>query len=139
MEFPWWLSGLRTRHGIQEDAGSILGLAQCVEELAMPCPVSCRCSSDRTPSLGTSYAAGVAVKREKKSNMFASLPTSLTAIVLVQVQIVDFCLGLLLALLPSGLDQRLSLTAFWQQASLVTSYSGCVPEFSSWTWNQHFP
>ena len=97
--------------GIQEDAGSILGLAQCVKELAMPCPVSC--SSDRTPSLGTSYAAGVAVKREKKSSMFASLPTSLTAIVLVQVQIVDFCLGLLLALLPSGHDQRLSLTAFW--------------------------
>ena len=36
MEFPLWLSGLRTQHGVGKDEGSISDLAQCVKDLALP-------------------------------------------------------------------------------------------------------
>lgn len=34
-EFPLWLSGLRTRHHVYEDVGSIPGLAQWSKNLAL--------------------------------------------------------------------------------------------------------
>ena len=35
-EFPLWLSGLRTQRSIQEDANSIPGFVQWVEDLVLP-------------------------------------------------------------------------------------------------------
>ena len=35
MEFPLWLSRLRTQHSVCEDAGSIPGLTYWVEDLAL--------------------------------------------------------------------------------------------------------
>ena len=36
MEFPLWLSELRTQHSLRKDVGSIPGLAQCVKDLVFP-------------------------------------------------------------------------------------------------------
>ena len=36
LEVPLWLSGLRTQHSVREAAGSIPGLTQCVEDVAVP-------------------------------------------------------------------------------------------------------
>ena len=56
-------SGLRTQRSLCEDAVLIPGLAQWVKDLALPaaqiqcsrgCGVGLNCSSDLTPSLGTS-------------------------------------------------------------------------------------
>ena len=35
-EFPVWLSGLRTQHCLHENAGSIPGLTEWVNDLALP-------------------------------------------------------------------------------------------------------
>ena len=47
-EFPLWLSGLRTRHDVCEDAGSIPDLAKWVKKsgIAMSSGVGHRCGSD---------------------------------------------------------------------------------------------
>ena len=36
VEFPLWLSGLRTQHSVREDLGSIPGLVRQVKDLAFP-------------------------------------------------------------------------------------------------------
>ena len=48
-EFLAWLSRLRIRHSVGEDAGSILGLAPWVKELALPQP---RCRSQMRVGMG---------------------------------------------------------------------------------------
>ena len=47
LEFPLWISGLRTQHNVYEDVASIPGLAQWVKiQYATSCGVGHRCSSD---------------------------------------------------------------------------------------------
>ena len=36
MEFPLWLTGLRSQHSVHEDAGSVCGLTRWVKALALP-------------------------------------------------------------------------------------------------------
>ena len=68
VEFPLWLSGLRTQHSLHENAGLIPGLTQWVKNPALPQAVAwvtdvawiwwcCGCGTGlgcTTPSLGTS-------------------------------------------------------------------------------------
>ena len=76
-----WLSGLRAPHSVHKDAGSIPGFSQWV---ATSCGIGCGCSSDpallwlwcRSEALiwslawELSYAAGAAMKRKKKCQIF---------------------------------------------------------------------
>ena len=82
-EFLLWLSGLRTRHHLCEDAGLIPGLAQLVKDQALLQAVAqvtdvtqirCYCghgigyshSTDLTPGLGTSICCRHGHKKKKK-------------------------------------------------------------------------
>ena len=85
-EFPSWLSRLRTQNYLPEDVGSIPGLAQWVKDLVLPravaevtdaavriqcclcrdCGVGLSCSSDLTPSLGTSIWRRCGHNKEKE-------------------------------------------------------------------------
>ena len=84
LEFPLWLSRLRTRQSVLEDVGLIPGLAQRVKDPALPvsCGVGHRCSSDQaslwlmvqasscssnlTLSLGTSLHCRCGPKKKKR-------------------------------------------------------------------------
>ena len=82
-EFLLWLSGLRTQCCLCEDAGSIPGFAQGVKDSTSPqvvaqvedvawircchgCATGPSCSSNSTPSLGTSIHHGCDHKKKKK-------------------------------------------------------------------------
>ena len=69
-EYPLWLSGLRNPTSIHATAGSILGLAQCIKDLAWLW-LWCRpaASAPVQPlAWELPYAAGAALKRKKKNN-----------------------------------------------------------------------
>ena len=73
LEFPLQLSRLRTQHSFYEDAGSIPGLVQCVNNSALLQATAqvCNCISNCTPSLGTSicHKCGCKMKKEKNKQM----------------------------------------------------------------------
>ena len=72
-EFLLWLSRLRTWHSVCEDVDSNPGLAQWVRELRIwhccGCGVDYSCSSDSTPSLGTSICHRCGPKKKKKKRI----------------------------------------------------------------------
>ena len=66
-EFSWF-NGLRTQHSVHEDGGLITGLAQWVKDLALLQAVvqAGNCSSNSTPTLGTSMFYRCGPKKKKK-------------------------------------------------------------------------
>ena len=94
LEFLLWLSELRTRHRVHEDAGSIPGLSQLVKDLASPQTggIGHRCGSDpalpwlwcrlsaaaliRPRARELPYAVGTAVikKKERISQIVGFIP-----------------------------------------------------------------
>ena len=86
LEFPLWLSKLRTQCYLCEDVDSILGLTQRVKDLALPqavtqvtdvawiwrccgCGIGISCSYDLTPGLRTSICRRCALKKKKERKM----------------------------------------------------------------------
>ena len=78
-ELLLWLSRLRTWHSVREDVGLIPGLDQWVKDLALPqaeapiwccsgCGADLSCSSDSTPSPGTSVCRRCGLKKTKQKN-----------------------------------------------------------------------
>ena len=80
-EFLLWLSRLRTWHSVQEDAGLIPSLGEGLKDLALPqavayttdvawihcfcgCTIGLSCSSNLTPSPGTSICCGYSHKKK---------------------------------------------------------------------------
>ena len=98
LEFLLWLSGLRTWHRLPEDAGSIPGLTpsglrighchklghrlqtQLGSSIAVAVVLAGSCSSNSTPSLGTSICPGCSPEKKKniyiQSNLSASTPST---------------------------------------------------------------
>ena len=88
MQFPLWLSGLKTQHSVREDGGSIPGLAKD-PALLQSLDVGCRCSWNlvllwlwhkpvaaaliQPRAWEIPYAAGVAIKRKKSPSCWKQL------------------------------------------------------------------
>ena len=68
-----WLSGLRTRHSVWEEAGSIPGLAQWVKGSGVAVAVvrAGSGSSDPTPSLGTSTCSRFCRKERREGRLIS--------------------------------------------------------------------
>ena len=60
LEFPWWLSGLRTQHSICKDVGSIPGLTQWVKDPVLLWPAAA--APIQPLARESPYAAGEALR-----------------------------------------------------------------------------